>query len=150
LRLLIEDMAQRLQASGAPRNVSVSVTPSSEQATVVGDAFLLKRALSNLIDNAMDFSPEGGVVTLRLSTQGRRATVTVRDHGPGIPDYARGKVFEKFYSLARPHSQKRSTGLGLSFVKEIVTLHHGEVTLNNAPAGGALATFWLPIHRAKH
>ena len=70
--------------------------------------------------------------------------VTVRDRGPGIPDYAGDKVFEKFYSLARPHSQKKSTGLGLSFVKEIAALHHGRIELGNAPEGGALATLSLP------
>jgi two-component system sensor histidine kinase CreC len=54
-------------------------------------------------------------------------------------------VFEKFYSLARPHSKKKSTGLGLSFVKEIAELHHGRVTLANAAEGGAVATLSLPL-----
>jgi two-component system sensor histidine kinase CreC len=54
-------------------------------------------------------------------------------------------VFEKFYSLARPHSNKKSTGLGLSFVKEIAELHHGRVSLKNAAGGGALATLSLPL-----
>jgi two-component system sensor histidine kinase CreC len=71
--------------------------------------------------------------------------VTVRDQGPGIPDYAEDKVFEKFYSLARPHTQKKSTGLGLSFVKEIAELHHGRVSLCNAAEGGALAVLSLPV-----
>jgi len=69
----------------------------------------------------------------------------VRDHGPGIPEYAEDKVFEKFYSLARPHSNKKSTGLGLSFVKEIAELHHGRVSLKNAAGGGALAALSLPL-----
>ncbi len=62
----------------------------------------------------------------------------VRDRGQGIPDYAKDKVFEKFYSLARPHSHKKSTGLGLAFVKEIAALHRGRIELTNAPRGGAL------------
>ena len=69
----------------------------------------------------------------------------MRDRGPGIPDYAEGKVFEKFYSLARPHSKKRSTGLGLAFVKEIAELHEGRASLGNAPDGGAIATLSLPL-----
>ena len=68
----------------------------------------------------------------------------VPDRGPGIPDYAQDKVFEKFYSLARPHSRKKSTGLGLAFVKEIASLHHGRIELVNADGGGALATLSLP------
>ena len=62
--------------------------------------------------------------------------ITVRDHGPGVPPYAEGKVFDKFFSLARPGSPKRSTGLGLSFVQEIATLHQGSVSLRNVQPGG--------------
>ena len=111
------------------------------------DPFLLRRAVSNLLDNALDFSPEGGTIELGLQTQGRWAKITVRDQGPGIPSYAQDKVFEKFYSLARPHSKKKSTGLGLSFVKEIASLHRGRVELGNAPekeGSGACAVIWLP------
>ena len=54
-------------------------------------------------------------------------------------------MFEKFYSLARPHNQKKSTGLGLAFVKEIANLHRGRVELVNGPGGGALATLTLPL-----
>jgi two-component system sensor histidine kinase CreC len=68
----------------------------------------------------------------------------VTDRGPGIPDYADEKVFEKFYSLARPDTQKKSTGLGLAFVKEIAELHQGRVTLVNGAGGGAVATLSLP------
>jgi two-component system sensor histidine kinase CreC len=71
----------------------------------------------------------------------------VRDRGTGIPGYAQNKVFKKFYSLARPHSKKKSTGLGLSFVKEIASLHRGKVELDNRPEAedsGACAVLWLP------
>jgi two-component system, OmpR family, sensor histidine kinase CreC len=81
-----------------------------------------------------------------LQVKGRWAQITVRDQGPGIPTYAQDKVFEKFYSLARPHSKKKSTGLGLSFVKEIAALHKGRVELGNRPESeglGAIATLWL-------
>ena len=81
---------------------------------------------------------------LSLRTTARTVTAEVKDHGPGIPDYALGKVFEKFYSLARPHSRKKSTGLGLSFVREIASLHHGRIELVNAEGGGAVATLSLP------
>ena len=61
------------------------------------------------------------------------------------PAHAQDKVFEKFYSLARPHSRKKSTGLGLSFVREIASLHHGRIELVNAPEGGAIARLALPL-----
>ncbi|MEP7295200.1 MAG: two-component system sensor histidine kinase CreC [Burkholderiales bacterium] len=144
LRALAGEVVASAQASGAARGVRVEL-PAGDSANVEGDAFLLRRALSNLIDNAIDFSPRDAVVTVAVQRRGRSVEATVRDHGPGIPEYAEDKVFEKFYSLARPHSNKRSTGLGLSFVKEIAELHHGRVSLKNTAGGGALAALSLPL-----
>ena len=144
LRALAGEVMASAQASGAARGVRVEL-PAGDAASVEGDTFLLRRALSNLIDNAIDFSPRDAVVTVQVQRRGRSVEMSVRDHGPGIPEYAEDKVFEKFYSLARPHSNKKSTGLGLSFVKEIAELHHGRVSLKNAAGGGALAALSLPL-----
>ncbi len=143
---LVEEVASSARAAGAARGIRVSFEPPDPGTALVteGDAFLLRRALTNLVDNALDFSPEGGEVALSLLATPRTLTVQVRDHGPGIPDYASAKVFEKFYSLARPNGRKKSTGLGLAFVKEIAELHRGRVSLANATDGpGAVATLSL-------
>ncbi|MET4576684.1 two-component system sensor histidine kinase CreC [Ottowia thiooxydans] len=118
--------------------------------TVEGDPFLLRRAIGNLLDNAVGFSTPGNGagpdIVLRLAREGRMARIEVRDRGPGVPVFAQGKVFEKFFSLARPGSGKRSTGLGLAFVREIAALHQGSITLGNADdAPGALAVLRLPL-----
>jgi two-component system sensor histidine kinase CreC len=110
-----------------------------------GDPLLLASALTNLLENAIDFSPQGASVELRVERVGESVRVTVADRGPGIPDYARNRVFERFYSLARPHTGKKGTGLGLAFVKEIAQLHGGTARLENGPSGGALATLELPL-----
>ncbi len=144
LRALLDELSASAQVSGAPRGVQTDVAPGDD-AIVEGDAFLLRRALANLVDNALDFSAPGGRVTLSLTRGRRTVQVSVRDHGPGIPEFAGEKVFEKFFSLARPDSRKKSTGLGLAFAKEIAELHDGRVTLANAPDGGALATLTLPL-----
>jgi two-component system sensor histidine kinase CreC len=141
---LLQEVAAGARATGASRDVRVVVAVHAE-ARVEGDPFLLRQAVSNLLSNAIDFSPAGSEVLLALETTSRQARISVRDRGKGIPDYAKDKVFEKFYSLARPHNQKKSTGLGLAFVKEIATLHRGRVELVNAPRGGALATLTLPL-----
>jgi two-component system sensor histidine kinase CreC len=148
LRHLLEELAHASQGAATQRGCRITVA-ASEDVTVEGDPFLLRRAVSNLLDNALDFSPEGGHIELGLHVQGRWAQITVRDQGPGIPGYAQDKVFEKFYSLARPHSKKKSTGLGLSFVKEIASLHRGRVELDNRPEAegpGAVAGLWLRHH----
>lgn len=113
-------------------------------ARVTGEAFLLHQALANLLLNAIDFSPTGGCIQLLLETAARQHTFIVRDQGAGIPDYALPRIFERFYSLARPNTQRKSTGLGLPFVKEVAALHGGEVSLCNLPKGGVEARLVLP------
>jgi two-component system sensor histidine kinase CreC len=126
-------------------------TNSEDDLAVEGDPFLLRRAIGNLLDNALAFSTPGkGAgdepdIVLTLSHEGWMARIEVRDHGPGIPEFAQDKVFDKFFSLPRPGSGKRSTGLGLAFVREIATLHQGSITLTNADGGGALAVLRLPL-----
>ncbi len=119
----------------------LSVQWLEETAVVVaGERFLLQQAVSNLLDNAIDFSPPAGLIEVSLSATGGEWCLQVRDHGPGIPDYALGRLFERFYSLPRPAGGRKSSGLGLSLVREVMTLHRGEVTVENHPAGGVVAT----------
>ena len=68
----------------------------------------------------------------------------MRDQGQGIPDFARDRIFERFYSLPRAYSGRKSTGLGLTFVREVVHLHKGTISLENQETGGAVATLKLP------
>ena len=66
------------------------------------------------------------------------------DEGPGIPDYALEKIFNKFFSLNRPDTDKKSTGLGLNFVREVAELHDGKINIENLPKGGVRARFMIP------
>jgi len=147
LRPLLLELAASVEPAAAARGqrVVVEAAATADAVAVDGDPLLLQRAVANLVDNALDFSPEGAIVTLDLARRGRSVDIIVRDRGPGIPEYAEGRVFEKFYSLARPHSKKKSTGMGLSFVREIAELHRGRAALRNHPEGGALATLSLPL-----
>lgn len=113
-------------------------------AAVRGDAFLLRQAVANLLENAASFSPAGGAIGLCIVRDCDGCRIEVRDHGPGIPDYALEHVFDRFYSLPRPDGGHRGTGLGLCFVAEVAALHGGRATLANHAEGGALATLQLP------
>ena len=115
-----------------------------DQAIVHGDPFLLEQALLNLIENAADFSPPGNSLELTLERQDQVWCLRMRDHGPGVPDYALGRVFERYYSLPRPEGGAKSTGLGLTFVRQVMELHKGRVTLDNHPEGGAEARLDIP------
>jgi two-component system sensor histidine kinase CreC len=135
----VADLAPRLER----RELSLRVdAPAS--ASLRGNAFLLGQAVANLLENAVDFSPVGGSIEVELRQEGERLHLQVRDRGPGVPDFALARVFERFYSLPRPDGA-RSSGIGLSFVREVAALHGGEVRLGNREGGGALAELELPL-----
>ncbi len=112
---------------------------------VKGDSFLLNQAISNLVQNAIDFSPRLGSMDISCQTDGKLIRLSITDTGPGIPDYAKDKIFNKFFSLLRPDTGKKSTGLGLNFVKEVAELHFGSIKLENQKNGGVKATLTLPV-----
>lgn len=146
LAQLIGDTLDSLAPIAAARRVAFRAeVPDGRM--VNGDRFLLQRALANLLQNAVDFSPEGGAVALSVLSTKRYHDIRVRDFGPGVPEFAEKRVFERFYSLPRPATGRKSTGLGLSFVREIAELHHGTAELRNHPEGGALAVLRLPRAR---
>jgi two-component system sensor histidine kinase CreC len=117
----------------------------SGELVVKGDPWLIELAVGNLLQNAIDFAPKGSVITARGFRFDAKVVIEIEDSGPGIPDYARERVFERFYSLPRPDSGKKSTGLGLCFVKEVAQLHGGSVELTNREgAAGAKAMLILP------
>ena len=145
--IALDELLREVVVSLAPLADAKQVTVHVEGASGVGlrgERFLLHRALANLLSNAIDFSPRGQEVEVIVRTLRKQYEIAIRDHGPGIPDYAIDRVFEKFYSLPRPDSGKKGTGLGLSFVKEIAQLHRGKVELWNHKEGGAVATLTLP------
>ncbi|NMX94830.1 MULTISPECIES: two-component system sensor histidine kinase CreC [unclassified Pseudomonas] len=100
-----------------------------------GEPFLLRQALGNLLENALDFTPPGG--TLRFSAQVRHHDVDVClfNQTEPIPEYALPRLSERFYSLPRPVSGRKSTGLGLNFVEEVMKLHGGSLQIGNVPGG---------------
>ena len=149
--ICLDELLGEVRASLAPvadaKNVTLSIAGAAG-VLLPGERFLLHRALANLLANAIDFSPMGAEVTVAARALRRHVEISIRDQGPGIPDYAQDRVFERFYSLSRPDSGKKGTGLGLSFVREIAELHHGRVELRNHPEGGAVAVVLLPRSRS--
>ena len=125
------------------------VTLEGEDELVDGDPFLIQQCMRNLLSNAMEFSPPGGLVQVTVTKDGQACALSVEDEGPGVPEFAREKVFDKFFSLERPDTGTKSTGLGLSFVKEVMELHGGSIRLlSPAPgaASGTLAVLRFPAH----
>ena len=140
---LTQEVIRSLEPAAERKKITLQLE-SQDEITVMGDAFLLQRALTNLLANALDFSPTESIINTRIESQGKQCLISIRDHGQGIPEYALDRIFEKFYSLRRPDSGQKSTGLGLPFVREIAHLHGGEIVLANHPEGGAIASLTLP------
>lgn len=111
----------------------------------MGERFLIRHAIVNLLQNAIDFTPRGGNISVSLSKNDAGSVLlTVSDTGPGIPGYALDRVCDRFYSLKRPETGKKSSGLGLPLVKEVAHLHGGDFEISNGPDGGAVAVLILP------
>jgi two-component system sensor histidine kinase CreC len=141
---LAQEAADIVRPAGAARGVTLLVRDAGG-AVVQGEVVLLREALVNLLQNAFEFSPSGGEVVLGWTVAGGRVMFAVEDNGPGVPDYALPRVFERFYSLPRPGTERKSTGLGLALVREIAHLHGGDAALMNRKEGGARAEFWVPV-----
>jgi two-component system, OmpR family, sensor histidine kinase CreC len=144
LGAVIDDVLAAARPVAVQRGVALE-TDRADSPTVRGDRFLIRQALHNLVQNALDFTPSGGTVRVGARAAGPHACLTVSDTGPGVPEYALPRVFERFYSVGTAANGGGRTGLGLAFVREVAALHCGEATLDNRPEGGAIATVTLAI-----
>ena len=115
------------------KSIDLGFESETERASVTGDAVLLRELLSNLLDNAIRYTAEGGRVTVRVARTGADITLSVEDSGPGIPEAERGHVFERFHRVLG--SGQEGCGLGLSIVREIVERHSAVVTLGSGADG---------------
>ena len=141
---LVNGVVESKQSVLPAKEITVTVDIAKE-VTVTGDPFWLHQAVDNLIQNAIDFSQPKGTITVTAGTDGRVAHLSIEDNGASIPAYAMDKIFEKFYSLKRPDSDRKSTGLGLNLVRQVALLHNGRVELKNLPPQGVRAVLTLPV-----
>ena len=144
LKDVVTEVMNTMEPEARGHEVLLRWTSLDEEARVSGERFLIHQAVMNLVQNALSFTPAGGEVRVAVTCDATEAQVVVEDTGPGLPDFAQDKVFDRFFSLPRPGSGRKSTGLGLSFVREIMHLHGGTATLVNRDEGGARATLRLP------
>lgn len=134
-------MAELLEARGGwieSRQLKVEQHIATDL-TLTGEPFLLRQALGNLLENALDFTPVNGVLRVSAERRGSRVEIRLFNQAAPIPDYALPRLSERFYSLPRPDSGRKSTGLGLNFVEEVVQLHGGQFSIGNVEGGVEVA-----------
>lgn len=141
---VVREATEAMRPAAVARGVELRVEGLAGGTWVRGEVFLLVQAVVNLVQNAVEFSTAGGVVVVRVGVEEKWVEVGVEDGGPGVPDFAKERIFERFYSLPRPQGGRKSTGLGLSFVREIAALHGGNAAVENRTEGGARAVLRLP------
>ena len=144
---LIKDVIQSPSRKGNIASRSIKVEYTLEREFVINaEKLLAEQALSNIIDNAIDFTPIGSTISIKVSESNTHVNIQVLDQGKGVPEHARKQIFRHFFSSSRPDTGKRGNGLGLRFVKKIMSLHGGQVSLKNRfMEDGAVATLKFPV-----
>ncbi len=151
LRELVADIAAELDASAASRRIALLTTPDdvvgsgdepSGRPVVNGDGAALRRAVTNLVVNAIRLAPEGSAVTIATGIDDNAAVVTVTDEGPGIDPSHHDAVFERFW---RGDDAGKGLGLGLSIVRQVAQRHGGTVDLRSTVGVGSTFTIRLPM-----
>ena len=129
----------------ANKNINIALE-IDKKITIFAEKILLEQAISNILNNALEFSPKGGTITFKASETNTAVSIIVLDDGPGMPPHVLRNLFTRFFSVSRPDSGNRGNGLGLRFVRKIMQLHKGEVTLKNRLLqNGAEAKLRFPI-----
>ncbi len=142
---LLESTLAGLEALARDAHVTLRLDAAAN-VEVVGDSDRLVQVFTNLVSNAVKFSPAGRAVELSVTAAGGRVTVAVRDHGPGIPEEFADRIFGRFQQASGEGSHRSGgTGLGLNIAKTIVELHGGEIGFAPAPGGGTVFRVSLPV-----
>ncbi len=140
---LAQDVSQKFKLSAKNKGIKLETKIPQMPVFVSADIGLIQRVLENLIDNAIKYTPEGGVVEIELAIGNSKVATIIRDSGQGISRHDAQHVFERFYRIEK-HRNKDGTGLGLAIVKRIIQLHNSSISVYPAPDKGTIFSFDLP------
>jgi heavy metal sensor kinase len=147
LDLLMEDLCHLFQILAEQKNVVLEIG-TLEEVTVMGDKVRLQQLFTNLIDNAIKYTPKGSIHVKVEKNEGA-ALVKIKDTGIGIPKEEQEKIFKRFYRVDKSRSKETGgVGLGLSIAEWIVHAHHGRIEVDSEFQKGSAFTVYLPIHNA--
>jgi len=150
LGILVKSVTNELDSLLSDQNLSIRHEVSKFDVEVTLDADKIKQVLRNLLNNAVKFSPEGGIIDVAICRVGSSVRVSVCDQGPGIPQDELEVVFDKFIQSSKTKTGAGGTGLGLAICHEIVTAHNGRIWAENRPEGGAVFSFEIPLSIDTH
>lgn len=145
LVILVKSVADEFEPLLTERGLSIRYEPHEFDHEVSLDADKIKQVLRNLLNNAIKYSPDGGIIDIDVYQSGSSVIVSVCDQGPGIPENELEAVFDKFVQSSKTKTGAGGTGLGLAICQEIITEHKGRIWAENRPEGGTALTFEIPL-----
>jgi two-component system sensor histidine kinase ChvG len=147
LGVMIKGIVQAREERGMDGDVRVAFArPRLDTAVIMGDGSRMARAIGNLLDNAVSFSPPGGLVQIAATRDGDSVLIRIEDEGPGVPESARAEIFNRFHSL-RPDSEEfgKHSGLGLAIARAVVDGHGGQIMVQDREDGTQGACFLIRL-----
>ncbi|MDA8020459.1 MAG: cell wall metabolism sensor histidine kinase WalK [Thermoanaerobaculia bacterium] len=146
LRQPVRESVRALQPVAETKRIDIAAQLPDRLVAVDGEEEALRQAVTNLLDNAIKYSPEGRSVNVRIREESGFAVIEVEDHGPGIEARHRDRLFERFYRVDKARSRALGgTGLGLAIVKHIALALHGKVSVDSRPGRGSVFRIHLPL-----
>lgn len=145
MEALIRDLCAAFESHACQQHIDLQWTFDSDKAVVKGDKEKLEQIVSNLMTNAIKFTPPGGRVEISLNTKDD-VSISIRDTGPGIPENDLPHIFDRFYQVDSDTVKKQQgTGIGLALCKELARLHQGDIQVSNTSEEGSVFTLRLPL-----
>jgi hypothetical protein len=146
---LVQDVLQKFQLAASQKGVRIEASLGEGLPFVLADIALIERVLQNLIENALRYTPEGGIIRVSLAREDGRIAVQVSDSGAGIPAEQLPAIFDRFHQVEKGEQVGSGpAGLGLAIAKRILELHGSHITATSTPGLGTTFTFDLPIAKA--
>lgn len=142
---LLIDLVDTMEPQARKNGIRLELQlPEEAVSAISADSDRLRQILTIITDNALRYAPTGTAVTWELRTEGERCCLSCIDHGPGIPDSEKKRIFERFYRGSVSRTDPNHFGLGLSVARELIRLHDGTITVDDTPGGGATFQIELP------
>jgi PAS domain S-box-containing protein len=142
---LVEKLIDGQRVLAAEKGLSLTFIPPEEPCVVYADTDMFQRVIVNLVDNAVNYTPTGGRVTVKITLEAAYAVFTVEDTGIGIGVRDLQHIFDRFYRSESARKTTNGTGLGLAIVKEVVELHDGRIDVSSTPQDGTRIRIYLPM-----
>jgi signal transduction histidine kinase len=145
LGAVLDETVELMRSKAADQGISLRLEVQSELPPILADSRSMEEVFTNLISNAINYSPDGGTVIVSAKSHGDYLEVRVSDTGVGIPAEELSKIFDKFYRIKQPQTRKViGTGLGLAIVRGIIEAHRGSIEVESEPGVGSIFRVLFP------